>query len=273
MADRLPPSMATLGKEFLTLYDIPHLCPICGRVKEIAQGRAISDELAADWRLTEEQRRFFDFREGCSCRHCGSSVRRMEMGMALLEVLNLRSGECLQFVKDLPAWEGAARLKIAEINNCGSLHGYLQQLPGLVYSEYGSQDPLLSSEDLSQLSYGDDSFDLVLHSDVLEHVPDYRQALAESRRVLKADGVLVFTVPFLLDRPTVRRAVLAGGEVRHLCSPSYHGEYRLRLGDYLVYHEFGHDFVEELAGYFDTAVYGYSGYSGSISSVFVCRRR
>ena len=39
------------------------------------------------------------------------------------------------------------------------------------------------------------SFDLVLAMDVIEHVEDDRHALAECRRILKEDGLLVVTVP------------------------------------------------------------------------------
>lgn len=39
----------------------------------------------------------------------------------------------------------------------------------------------------------DDSFDLVFCNLVLDHVADWRPAFAEFRRVLRADGVLVFT--------------------------------------------------------------------------------
>lgn len=41
----------------------------------------------------------------------------------------------------------------------------------------------------------DESFDVVIAFDVLEHVPDYKKALAEVRRVLSAGGTAIFTVP------------------------------------------------------------------------------
>jgi SAM-dependent methyltransferase len=52
--------------------------------------------------------------------------------------------------------------------------------------------------DLEQpLPLADSSYDAVLLINVLEHVFDYKQLLAESVRVLKPEGVLVVIVPFL----------------------------------------------------------------------------
>ena len=44
-----------------------------------------------------------------------------------------------------------------------------------------------------------DSFDSVICNQVLEHVPDSCAFLAEIRRVLKPDGALLLTVPFVWD--------------------------------------------------------------------------
>ncbi len=50
-------------------------------------------------------------------------------------------------------------------------------------------------EDVTDLSFGDGSVDLIVSSDVLEHVPDLQRAFAETARVLKPGGVHLFTVP------------------------------------------------------------------------------
>ena len=41
----------------------------------------------------------------------------------------------------------------------------------------------------------DETFDLVVHSDTLEHVPDPVRGLAECRRVLKPHGLLILETP------------------------------------------------------------------------------
>src|SRR5262249_4895477 len=51
-------------------------------------------------------------------------------------------------------------------------------------------------EDMCQLSLADSTLDLLMHFDVLEHVPDATKGLRECVRVLRRDGVLVFSCPF-----------------------------------------------------------------------------
>ena len=49
--------------------------------------------------------------------------------------------------------------------------------------------------DMQALPHADGAFDLVVHSDTLEHVPDPVRGLAECRRVLKPRGLLILETP------------------------------------------------------------------------------
>ena len=128
------------------------------------------------------------------------------------------------------------RLAIAEINSIGRMHPFLADHPRLSYSEY-------PEEDLMNLSYPDASFDLVLTSDTLEHVPDPRLALRETRRVLRAGGRHVFTVPHDPRRERTRS--------REGLAAQHHGRgggpFALvtRQADMLAHTDFGAD-VEEI---------------------------
>lgn len=55
--------------------------------------------------------------------------------------------------------------------------------------------PNVSVMDGSQLAFADSSFDLVVASDVLEHIQDETRALQEWQRVLKPNGKLLVYVP------------------------------------------------------------------------------
>ena len=56
--------------------------------------------------------------------------------------------------------------------------------------------------DLTRLPIRDASFDVVICSHVLEHVPDDRAAMREIRRVLKPEGWALLMVPYDRARPT-----------------------------------------------------------------------
>lgn len=53
----------------------------------------------------------------------------------------------------------------------------------------------LLASDALRLPFADASFDAVICSEVLEHIPDYRQVLSEIHRVLKPGGRLCASVP------------------------------------------------------------------------------
>jgi Methyltransferase domain len=56
--------------------------------------------------------------------------------------------------------------------------------------------------DITHMDLPDDSFDLILCSHVLEHVPDDRAAISELCRVLRPRGTALVLTPYRPDRPT-----------------------------------------------------------------------
>ena len=75
--------------------------------------------------------------------------------------------------------------------------------PGRRYIAIDRYDDDASAEqqDLTALPYDDRSFDLVLCSHVLEHIPDDRRAIGEIRRVLRTGGHGIVMVPIDRQRP------------------------------------------------------------------------
>ena len=59
--------------------------------------------------------------------------------------------------------------------------------------DYGDTDYV---SDITDIDVDDESFDVVLCTDVLEHVPDPVFAIRELRRVLKIGGTLLITTPY-----------------------------------------------------------------------------
>jgi SAM-dependent methyltransferase len=115
-------------------------------------------------------------------------------------------------------------------------------------AEPGSMRNGVRCEDVQRLTYADASFDLVTHTEVLEHVPDDRRALRELLRVLRPGGRMVFTVPMHDGASTIERARLRDdGTVEHLLEPVHHTD-PLRPEGILAFRDYGSDIVDRLRG-------------------------
>ena len=71
----------------------------------------------------------------------------------------------------------------------------------LLPEEYPFTDgPSVKKEDLTQLSFADDSFDFIMCNHVLEHIPQDAMAMSELYRVLKKGGRAILQVPLDYSR-------------------------------------------------------------------------
>lgn len=134
-------------------------------------------------------------------------------------------------------------------------------------------------EDATCLTFPDAAFSAIGTFDVLEHVPNYREALAEFFRCLQPGGTLVITVPFLLwSTTTVTRATIdASGTITHLLPPEIHGDLANKGGALCFYH-FGWNFVDALtdAGFEDAGLSMFwdprLGYLGGYQFIITARK-
>jgi SAM-dependent methyltransferase len=233
-------------------------CVACGYDTTFAfNSWTIPDEMHAFW-AEPSVSRAYTRRESTFCRFCCSNGRVRRIAEVLVDLYGPRGcGSFAELVED-PAFR---ELDVAEINtigSLGSLHALLRRLPRLAFSDYRGPDRLgevidgTRNEDICRLTYPDAAFDIVLSSDTLEHVPDFRAALAETRRVLRPGGRHIFTVPVLWMRATTEARARIGddGEIEHLMPALYHGRgsgaYRyIPVGvDMLAFTEFGRDIVD-----------------------------
>jgi SAM-dependent methyltransferase len=165
----------------------------------------------------------------------------------------------------------AARIYLAEQITDG-YQVYKARFPNLIGSEYlgdtlapGQQsihnNKLIQHEDHTRLSFASASLDCIITQDIFEHIPEYRTAFRESRRVLASNGCMVFTIPFFSGQPEteVRARVAPGGELEHILPPEYHGN-PLGKGS-LCFQHFGWDVLGELraAGFSEAAAHLYWG--------------
>lgn len=204
-------------------------CLCCGRVGPLLRRKwVVWPELKRRWGLNDRLAQALAAKETDCCAWCGAPMRSRRMAEVLLSLFPM--GDPPRPARSLRSWANlpeARRLKIAEINQVPGVHQAIQSLPGLSYSEFipdrqpGSTHDGIRCENLLALSYADQSFDLVLHAETLEHVPDLARALDEIHRVLKPGGLSLFTAPVLPGvLQSFRRARLdENGSIEDLVEP------------------------------------------------------
>lgn len=117
-----------------------------------------------------------------------------------------------------PGSRGASR-RLAE--GC-SKYVPTQFFPGV---EPGSLVKKVRCENLEALTFADESVDLHITQDVLEHVFHPSRVFSEIARTLRPGGAHIFTVPIMSkDKPSKLRARISDdGQISHLEAPVYHG--------------------------------------------------
>jgi ubiquinone/menaquinone biosynthesis C-methylase UbiE len=190
-------------------------CTVCGNHTYYAYD-VLWPDLIAQWQLNAFQAQYVNQQQGVHCAKCHNNLRSQALAKAI----------CDGSTQRLPEWiQSHAHEKVLEINTAGTLHGMLAQMPHHVLAEYPDVD-------MQHMSYVDAQFDLIVHSDTLEHVPDPAQALRECHRVLKPGGRLCFTVPVIVERLTRSRQGLPN---------SFHGSSGTQDPGLMVHTEFGAD--------------------------------
>lgn len=193
-------------------------CACCGGTERI-DGAVLWTALVQEWRLSPEEVRYVDRQQGTRCTSCGANLRTMALASAILEATGSR-GTFREFM----AGPGST-LDVLEVNEAGQLTPFLRAARGHRLTRFPEVD-------IHALPFPDRSFDLVVHSDTLEHVERPIAALRECRRVLRDHGACAFTVPVIVDRLTLSRDGLP---------PSHHNRPEDRDPGQLVRTEYGAD--------------------------------
>lgn len=195
------------------------ICEVCGG-HEFRFEAVLWDELVEAWGLSDEERAYVDRQQGECCTACGANLRSIALAGSIRSHLGMT--EWLDTGLERRRWR---KLQVLELNEAGTLSPLLNRLPGHVLGVYPEVD-------MQAMNYPDASFDLVVHSDTLEHVSDPVRALGECRRVLRPGGACCFTVPIIVGRMSRRRDSLP---------PSWHGDPGTSKKDWQVQTEYGAD--------------------------------
>lgn len=107
-----------------------------------------------------------------------------------------------------------------------------------------------TNQNIERLTYSDSSFDIVITSDVMEHVRLDDAAHREIRRILKPGGIYVFTVPTNRDNETQTRVrvldPLDSSEDQFLVEKEFHDDSNIAGGKALTYRIYGKDLDKKL---------------------------
>jgi SAM-dependent methyltransferase len=168
-------------------------CGVCGGAA-FTHRPVLWPALVSGWQLSPSEAAYVDRQQGTTCNRCGSNLRSIALANAITAYLR-QEGALREVAERRPP------VSILEINQAGDLSAVLSRFEGHVLALYPEVD-------IHRLPYADGSFDLVVHSDTMEHVVNPIHALTECRRVLKQGGGLCFTVPIVVGRMSRSRSGL-----------------------------------------------------------------
>lgn len=188
-------------------------------------------------------------RETYQCMECRASMRERVTASAIISAYG--NGQIISLA-ELALKDSFAKLNIFEPGVSGAFRPFLSTIANYHNSFYweglapGALKDGVRNEDLTRLSFSDGEFDLVITSDIFEHIRKPWDGFAEVRRVLRPGGYHIFSIPILLPMPkkTVERVDTTGPEDQFTLEQVYHGDGR--GGRSLVYTDFGADIFEKL---------------------------
>jgi len=233
------------------VYKHPGFCPCC--------------EQEVTFSSTEEW-----YRDHLLCSNCQSIVRERAVALVLGELApNWRA---MKIHESSPADRGISRkLRLQAPRYIASYF-----FPNKPKGEFIGQ---LRNEDLENQTFFDDTFDIVITLDVMEHVFHPAKVYQEIYRTLCSGGLYIHTFPirkWLVDGGIRRAEQKPDGTVNFLVEPpEHHGS---PTGPSLVTYDYGYDVTRAIAEWapFDVRILRFwdqhHGIIGDYTEVVVCRK-
>lgn len=183
----------------------------------------------------------WNLRNGVQCAGCYTDGRHRHVFAVLRRLLVERELSERMILEEVTPFRKLIESRLGPFN--GSEYFGADKTPGVAYEFKGR---MVVHEDMCALSRRDESVDLIVHLDVLEHIPDMARGLNECFRVLRPGGHLLMTVPFYDNRNTVQRALISDGKVVNVLPPSFHGN-PIDGNGTLVFNEPGIDLLSSIS--------------------------
>ena len=219
------------------------VCEVCNAPQPL-----VVDYQSADVR---EGREVPNWRERLVCPNCGCNNRQRFIIRTVFE--NYRLGMNVLLYEQVSSVFQRIKEEIPTVEGFEYFgEGFVS---GAVYDHVIYQN-------ICDMTYPDESFDLVISNDVFEHVYDYERAFREACRVLKKRGKLIFTVPFNANNSkTELRTVSDEVKISYFLESVFHDKLVEKRPPLLVYQIFGWDILDllEKCGFSDAYAKVYYG--------------
>lgn len=170
----------------------------------------------------------YNYREFYQCIRCHSNPRQRALTQIISELK--------------PNWQLS---KIHESSPCGpTFQKMLNHCKGYTYSFFYPNKELgcflenhqnATNQNLQSLTFPNESFDIFITQDVLEHINDPYEAIKEIYRCLKPGGMHIFTVPVSPFQSTTPRIKIENGVAIPTLPEIYHGNPISEKGSLVTY--------------------------------------
>ncbi|MBV5328974.1 MAG: methyltransferase domain-containing protein, partial [Chlorobium sp.] len=202
------------------------------------------------------------WRESLNCENCRTTSRYRSITRGILRAIAELSGEDSQSLTALPR-SSTKKLHVYDTQPPFYYDPCAYPLPDLLkatgwieveLSQFKPNKPMgkvlakgITNQNLECLTFADESLDLVITSDVMEHVRLDDLAHMEIYRVLKPGGIYIFTVPHerAWDQTLIRVKIAESNDPSkdlYLLEPEYHGDTNSDEGSgVLAYRTYGKD--------------------------------
>jgi SAM-dependent methyltransferase len=155
-------------------------------------------------------------RDHFKCSNCGSIPRERALMLTIeQEYPNWRN---LRIHESSPGARGHSVTLMNNVKNYLPSHFFCNKELGILVDGF-------RNEDLERQTFEDEAFDLVITSDVMEHIYDPEQAFKEIHRTLKKGGAHIFSVPLINKHSKTQIWSTKGidGKPVFQGNPEYHG--------------------------------------------------
>lgn len=209
------------------------------------------------------------WRESLSCEHCLTTSRYRSVTRGILHAISELRNKDARSLVSLPRTGVQHKLRVYDTQPPFYYESCAYPLPDLLratgwidvaLSQYKPKRPLgdeiapgVVNQNLECLTFDDASFDIVITSDVMEHVRLDDRAHREIHRVLRPGGIYIFTVPHnrAWEQTLIRIQINDPDDQSkdiHLLKPEYHGDTNSDEGiGVIAYRTYGRDIEIRLA--------------------------